>query len=313
MNEKNDFALVPRAPRLLENAEPGARRILSGMVADTLALAKQNASLDTRPKILLVDDDPDLLDMYREILVGGLPGGPEVRTAISGPRALAMLEAEPFQLLICDWRMPRMEGFQVLEIVRQKYPALLTVVLTAQIDEQVRPRAYALGVDQYWHKPATEEEVRLFLKGIQSLLERKSSRPPGKRPLRIVILDDEPLLQDSYRMLLQDWYEGVVIVQCHSGKEALAELSRADPDLFITDWAHPEIGMRHGDILERLAEREAKFPVVLITSELEFNIEPVVRSACQNLNFSYLPKPPDFARMREVVETALRIPAQREP
>ena len=39
MNEKNNLALVTRPPRALEKAEPGAKRILSGMVADTLALA----------------------------------------------------------------------------------------------------------------------------------------------------------------------------------------------------------------------------------------------------------------------------------
>jgi TPR repeat protein len=48
MNEKDNFALVPRAAGLLEKAEPGAKRILSGMVADTLALAKKTASKEVR-------------------------------------------------------------------------------------------------------------------------------------------------------------------------------------------------------------------------------------------------------------------------
>ena len=65
--------------------------------------------MDTRPKILLADDDPDLLDMYREILAK-LPSRPEIHTALSGARVMAMLEAEPFQLLICDLRMPKMDG-----------------------------------------------------------------------------------------------------------------------------------------------------------------------------------------------------------
>jgi len=68
--------------------------------------------MDTRQNILLVDDDQNLLDMWREILVGGLPGRPEVQTATSGPRALAMLEAEPFDLLICELSMPRMSGLE---------------------------------------------------------------------------------------------------------------------------------------------------------------------------------------------------------
>jgi len=47
----------------------------------------------------------------------------------------AMLEAEPFQLLICDLKMPKMDGLQVLAIVRRKYPQLRTVALTAEVEK----------------------------------------------------------------------------------------------------------------------------------------------------------------------------------
>jgi CheY-like chemotaxis protein len=129
--------------------------------------------MDRRPKILLADDDPDLLDMYRETLAQ-LPSRPEIETAISGARALAMLEAEPFQLLICDLKMPKMDGLQVLAIVRRKYPALRTVALTAEVDEQFRSRAYALGVDLFWHKPGSPEETRMFTDCIEALLGRET-------------------------------------------------------------------------------------------------------------------------------------------
>ncbi len=129
--------------------------------------------MDRRPKILLADDDPDLLDMYREILAQ-LPSRPEIHTAASGARAIAMLEAEPFELLICDLKMPKMDGLQVLAIVRRKYPQLRTVALTAEVDEQFRSRAYALGVDLFWYKPATEQETKMFLECIESLLGRDS-------------------------------------------------------------------------------------------------------------------------------------------
>jgi Leucine Rich Repeat (LRR) protein len=50
MNEKNDFALVPRSSGALEKAEPGAKRILAGMVADTLALANRDSRAPSAPK-----------------------------------------------------------------------------------------------------------------------------------------------------------------------------------------------------------------------------------------------------------------------
>src|SRR5947207_8168258 len=128
--------------------------------------------METRHKILLLDDDPDLLAMYKEIL-GDMPSRPEVLTAQSGSRGMAMLEAEPFRLLICDLKMPKMDGLQVLSIVRRKYPQMRTVALTSVIEEQFRSRAYALGVDLFWHKPTTEQEIKMFLECLESLLGRE--------------------------------------------------------------------------------------------------------------------------------------------
>ncbi len=123
----------------------------------------------TRHRVLLVDDDPALLDVYRELL-SQLPSAPEILTANSGPRAMAMLEAERFRLLVCDLKMPKMDGLQVLSIVRRKYPELRTVALTSVPDEQFRSRVYALGVDLFWHKPATERETQMLLECVESLL-----------------------------------------------------------------------------------------------------------------------------------------------
>src|SRR5262245_55957162 len=122
--------------------------------------------MDASHKILLLDDDPDLLEMYQEILTQ-LSSRPEVFTATSGSPAMAMLEAEPFRLLICDLKMPKMDGLQVLSIVRRKYPQLRTVVLTSVMDEQFRSRVYALGVDLFWQKPASEQEIKMFLECLE--------------------------------------------------------------------------------------------------------------------------------------------------
>lgn len=127
----------------------------------------------TRPKILLVDDDQDLLDLYRQILAQ-MPSQPEITTADSGSRAAAMLEADPFAMLICDLRMPKMDGLQLLAIVRRKYPLLRTVVLTSVLDEEFRSRAYAIGVDLFWFKPGSQREIQMFIECLESLLGRES-------------------------------------------------------------------------------------------------------------------------------------------
>jgi CheY-like chemotaxis protein len=120
-------------------------------------------------KLLLLDDDREFLEIYGDLLAQ-LPSKPEIHTADTGPRAIAILESEPFSLLVSDLRMAKMDGLQVLAIVRRKFPTLRTVVITGLADESFRARAYALGVDLFLQKPRTPEENKLFLDCLESLL-----------------------------------------------------------------------------------------------------------------------------------------------
>ncbi len=128
--------------------------------------------MPARQKILILDDEHDILEIYQEILAR-LPSQPEIHTADAGARALALLESEPFNLLLVDLRMPTMDGFQVLAIVRRKFPTLRVVVMTAAEDEQFRARAYAMGIDLYLEKPKTGKEIINFVDCIESMLEKE--------------------------------------------------------------------------------------------------------------------------------------------
>jgi CheY-like chemotaxis protein len=128
--------------------------------------------METHHKILILDDDADWLDLCRELLAP-LPSKHEIRTVSSGARALALLESEPFRLLICDLKMPRMDGLQVLAIVRRRFPQLRTLVLSGLEDEEFRSRAYALGVDLFWLKADMQQNTQMFLDCLESLLGRE--------------------------------------------------------------------------------------------------------------------------------------------
>ena len=69
MNDNNSFAPVPKPPGSLEKAEPGAKRILSGMVADTLALANRDKFAPSQARFRIGEYEwcePD----YRQTLLG---------------------------------------------------------------------------------------------------------------------------------------------------------------------------------------------------------------------------------------------------
>ena len=127
--------------------------------------------MDHRHKILLLDDDADWLALCRDLL-SALPSKPELLTATTAKRALALLETESVRLLISDLKMPRMDGLQVLSIVRRQFPDVRTVVLSGMEDEAYRSRAYALGVDLFWPKIEMQREAKQFNDCMESLLGR---------------------------------------------------------------------------------------------------------------------------------------------
>jgi CheY-like chemotaxis protein len=127
-----------------------------------------------KQKILLLDDDQEFLELYREMFSRHLPSLPDVKVAASGPKALSMLETESFDLMSVDLNLPRMDGLQVISIARRKFPQVRMLVLTGIRDEQFRNRAYALGVDQYWVKPESDQEIALLMEAVESLLSQEA-------------------------------------------------------------------------------------------------------------------------------------------
>jgi len=154
--------------------------------------------MPTRPKLLVLDDDPDMLEICHELLQF-LPTRPEIRTVTNGPRALALLEAERFTMLITDLSMPKMDGLQVLATARRKWPGLRTVVITSTSDEQLRRRAHGVGLDLFCEKPRNRKEIEGFMAAIEALLreEEKAAAQPGHQRTLSEILHLECLARNT--------------------------------------------------------------------------------------------------------------------
>ncbi|HTB85050.1 MAG TPA: response regulator [Candidatus Sulfotelmatobacter sp.] len=129
--------------------------------------------MEQRNKILVLDDDEDWLLLCRD-LFSSLPSQPEVFTANSARRALTIIEAEKIRLLICDLKMPRIDGLQMLAIVRRRFPGLRTIVLSGLEDEEYRSRAYALGVDLFWLKTEMQRNTKFFNECLESLMSNNT-------------------------------------------------------------------------------------------------------------------------------------------
>ncbi len=104
-----------------------------------------------RKRILLVDDDREIIESMRIALEGA---GYEVLIARDGNQGLALAEREDPDLAILDMMMPKRSGFLVLEKLRRTRPVPLRIIMVTA-NEGNRHKAYAetLGVDDYIRKP----------------------------------------------------------------------------------------------------------------------------------------------------------------
>jgi CheY-like chemotaxis protein len=117
-------------------------------------------------RVLIVEDNPHIIEMYSYVLKklaanelkGKLPL--EVHFAADGHAALTMLLDSDFQLVMTDLYMPVMDGFQLIERMRQE-PRLKTipVVAISAGGQDARERAMKLGVDIFLKKPVRFAEV----------------------------------------------------------------------------------------------------------------------------------------------------------
>ncbi|NWK71772.1 response regulator transcription factor [Bacillus paramycoides] len=106
-------------------------------------------------KVLLVDDEPDILTFIKDILV---MEGYEVRSALSGEEALEKLDSS-VDLIILDVMLPDMNGFKVCEKMREFYTCPI-LFLSADSSEQSRIEGLLIGGDDYINKPFSLKELK---------------------------------------------------------------------------------------------------------------------------------------------------------
>jgi signal transduction histidine kinase/CheY-like chemotaxis protein len=101
-------------------------------------------------KILIIDDDPRMRELVFECLA---PLGYDVTQAESGRRALELAEAEPFNVVLLDLKLPDMEGMRVFRDIRQRRPETEVIVLTGYGSLESAVDALRIGAYDYVTKP----------------------------------------------------------------------------------------------------------------------------------------------------------------
>ena len=120
-------------------------------------------------KILLVEDDLALLEVVRDILSDA---GYEVMTATNGREGLQAFRLFHPDLILSDIMMPNMDGFELLEAVRQMEEGMLVpfIFMSARTERYDTSNARRLGADDYLFKPFSAEEL---LTAVEARLRRR--------------------------------------------------------------------------------------------------------------------------------------------
>ncbi|HEU5324134.1 MAG TPA: response regulator [Methylomirabilota bacterium] len=110
-----------------------------------------------KKKILIVDDAGPVVVLCVNVLQAL---GYAVRGANRGEAAMELLRKEPFDLMVLDYKMPGMSGFDVFQQAQALHPQLAVVLVTGHATPEIVNEATRLGFASILLKPFTSEELR---------------------------------------------------------------------------------------------------------------------------------------------------------
>lgn len=240
------------------------------------------------PKILFVEDDPFIAEIYKKKFE---TAGFTVTNVVTGKQVLQELSTHPYDVTLLDLVLPEMGGFDVLREVRTApgYPKDARIIIFSNLSSpEDRDRAVKLGADGFISKTEytpsrVVEEVNRYLRQFDEQgknvvrigTETASSTGGADRASlsahaegkRILIIEDEPVFVELFSKRLTD--EGYTVVTKENGETGLEEALKNPYDLIITDAVLP--GLTGGEIIERLRSEEShrSIPILLLSASLD--------------------------------------------
>jgi two-component system alkaline phosphatase synthesis response regulator PhoP len=249
-----------------------------------------------QPLILLVDDDPDILDTMEAVLESRPY---RLMKARDGQQALSRVQDEPPDLILLDMLMPRMDGFAVIKELRSdpRFAGIPVVVLTTLLEDAAYRRyeletGRSMEVQAYLEKPTPPAEL---LRLVGSLVDQ---------PYLIVADDDPDILEALSTILRSGNYR---VGTARDGEAALALVRKRQPDLLVLDLLMPKKD-GFAVIRELRANPDtADIPILVLTTVVEdasrrrYALETGRDMAVQ----AYLQKPAPPAELLRVVAELL--------
>jgi DNA-binding NtrC family response regulator len=185
-----------------------------------------------RERILIADDDDALRESLELVLAAE---GYEVVAARDGTQALALLDAQSVDVVLCDLRMPGIDGLELLPQLVRRLPGVPVLLMSAYGSADLAVEAMRRGAYDYLAKPFQPSEVLLTLRKAKEreklrranqILQRDVERAAGERP---IVAASAAMIQVLELVERAAEFKATVLLQGESGtgKEVLARALHA--------------------------------------------------------------------------------------
>jgi two-component system sensor histidine kinase/response regulator len=202
-------------------------------------------------RVLVVDDNVTSREILKELLESF---SFEVELAASGEEGITEIENadrdKPFNLVVMDWKMPRMDGIQAATRIKG-HPSLnqipAVILVTAYGREEVMKQAEKAGLDGFLLKPVNasvlfDAIMQAFGEEIPETsrlakAQKETEALKEIRGVRILLVEDNEINQQVAREILQD--VGLTVTIANNGQEAVEAVKKADYDAVLMDVQMP--------------------------------------------------------------------------
>ena len=262
-------------------------------------------------RVLAIDDNAPVREILQHILSSF-----EFRahTAGSGPEALNMLRdahknQNPYELIILDWRMPEMDGLDVLREIRNddRLESTPVVMMTAFGGDGVYTQARAAGANASLIKPIKQSallDTILEAFGHEVVTRAARARMANAEiqtgsilaGVQVLLVEDNEINQRVAQEILE--HAGLVVEVADNGRAAIRAVARSSYDVVLMDVQMPEMDGYEATRSIRTLERFKNLPIIAMTAHAMKGDREKCLEAGMN---DYLTKPIDPGRMFETL------------
>lgn len=209
---------------------------------------------EEKKRILIVDDDPEVLEVLRSYLEPDY----QIGTVDDGQFALEYIKTNKTDLILMDVVMPSMDGFTVMQMIKktEEGKEIPIIFVTGKSDRNVVLDSINLGVDGYLIKPVSKDRLR---KKIADILSRQDI---VKNKKIILTVDDDVTYLKIINNSLKDNFN---VVMLNSTKLAIEYLKEHKPDVVLFDY-HLAAYEGH-DVIDyiRNVQGDSDMPIIMTT------------------------------------------------